>query len=40
MEIIIGFGDVSLPKTTRDGKGKSRIAFPDEYCVVDIETTG
>ena len=21
-------------------KGKSRIAFPEDYCVVDIETTG
>lgn len=26
--------------TIREGKGKSVIAFPDEYVVVDIETTG
>lgn len=27
-------------KTVREHKGKSIIAFPDEYVVVDIETTG
>lgn len=24
----------------RCGKGRSRLAFPQDYCVVDIETTG
>lgn len=28
MEITICFGDYELPKTKRDGKGKSCIAFP------------
>lgn len=28
------------PKTKRDHKGNSIIAFPDSYCVIDIETTG
>lgn len=27
-------------KVVRDGKGKSIIAFPERYVVVDIETTG
>ncbi len=27
-------------KTKRDHKGNSIIAFPDSYCVIDIETTG
>lgn len=27
-------------KTSRDKKGKSLLAFPDNYVVVDIETTG
>ena len=27
-------------KTARDGKGKSIIDFPDDYVVIDIETTG
>lgn len=40
MEITISFGGYSLPKTNREGRGKSIIAFPDNYCVVDIETTG
>lgn len=40
MEITIGFGNYELPKTKRDGKGKSCIAFPERYCVVDVETTG
>ena len=25
---------------TKRRKGKSRMAFPEDYCVVDIETTG
>ena len=24
----------------RDGKGKSLIEFLDDYCIVDVETTG
>ena len=27
-------------KKDRNGKGKSLIAFPDNYCVIDLETTG
>lgn len=27
-------------KTERAGRGKSIIGFPDEYCVIDTETTG
>lgn len=30
----------NIPKTERLEKGKSLIAFPDSYCVVDTETTG
>ena len=40
MEITFSFGDIKLPRTNREGKGKSRIAFPETYCVIDIETTG
>lgn len=40
MEISIKFGGYNLPKTKREGKGKSQIAFPKTYCVVDTETTG
>ena len=29
-----------IPKTERKEKGKSYIAFPSDYCIVDIETTG
>lgn len=28
------------PRTVRERKGKSIIAFPESYCVIDIETTG
>lgn len=35
----VSFGD-EAPKTERKDKGKSRIAFPESYVVVDIETTG
>ncbi len=35
--IVCGY---DIPKTIREGKGKSRIIFPSSYCVVDIETTG
>ena len=27
-----------IPKTERKEKGKSYIAFPSDYCIVDIET--
>lgn len=29
-----------MSKTARPGKGRSLIAFPDEYIAVDLETTG
>lgn len=40
--ITISFGGISsdIPKTERTEKGKSYIAFPSEYCVLDLETTG
>jgi DNA polymerase-3 subunit epsilon len=34
----IQFGNV--PKPDRSGKGKSIVAFPGDYVVVDVETTG
>ena len=39
MIITIGVG-ADIPKTERAGKGNSIIAFPKDYVVVDIETTG
>lgn len=38
-KITLGNG-VNLPKTERRNKGKSIVDFPQDYCVVDIETTG
>lgn len=41
--ISIGFGGISVndtPKPTRENKGKNIIAFPSDYVVIDIETTG
>lgn len=35
--VICGLGS---PKTTRGGKGKSLIALPSDYTVIDLETTG
>lgn len=32
MEITIGFGNYELPKTKRDGKENSCIAFPERHC--------
>ncbi len=29
-----------IPKTIRESKGKSQLAFVDEYVVLDLETTG
>lgn len=29
-----------IPKTVRDNKGKSQLAFIDDYVVLDLETTG
>lgn len=29
-----------IPKTVRESKGKSQLAFIDEYVVLDLETTG
>lgn len=42
VSIIIGAEGVSMevPKTRRDSKGRSLIAFPADYCIVDLETTG
>lgn len=37
--MLIGFGGSAL-KTTREFKGKSLIAFPESYTVIDLETTG
>jgi DNA polymerase-3 subunit epsilon len=34
--IIIG----GIPKTVRDKKGKSLLGFPNDYIVLDLETTG
>lgn len=33
-------GNIDIPKTNREEKGKSIIGFPASYCVLDIETTG
>ncbi len=33
-------GDNMLPKQKRPNKGKSLIVFPNDYTVIDIETTG
>ena len=40
METTVTVGGYTLPKTDRAGRGRSHIAFPAAYCVVDIETTG
>lgn len=42
VSITIGLGGVSdaTAKPTRDSKGKSIIAFPADFCVLDLETTG
>ena len=31
---------LSKAQTIRESKGRSIIAFPDAYCVIDVETTG
>lgn len=31
---------LSAAQTIRESKGRSIIAFPDTYCVIDVETTG
>lgn len=40
--MVISFGNTgeSIPAVLRPGKGKSVIVFPNEYCIVDVETTG
>ena len=38
--LSVTLGGTRLPATKRPGKGRSVIAFPSEYCMVDIETTG
>lgn len=40
MNISIQIGQIRKIQTQREYKGKSLIAFPNDYCVVDIETTG
>ena len=40
LEIKINFGNTSVEATNRNEKGKSLIEFPNEYVVIDIETTG
>ncbi len=35
-----GMSICGLPKTERENKGKSQLAFVDEYIVLDLETTG
>lgn len=40
MELNIKIAGHSIPLSNREKKGKSFIAFPKEYCMVDIETTG
>ena len=42
VSITIGLGGVSMdaPAPQRRGKGKSLIAFPADYCILDLETTG
>ena len=40
MEFSILIAGASIPTTKREYKGNSLIAFPDNYCMVDLETTG
>lgn len=40
IELSVGHDSESLPASLRPGKGNGIIAFPSEYCMVDIETTG
>lgn len=37
---MIGFGFLENSHPKREGKGKSLVAFPSSYIVVDLETTG
>lgn len=34
------FVSIESPNKTKRNKGKSLLTFPDNYCVIDIETTG
>lgn len=36
----VSLGGSSVSTANRPGKGKSIIAFPADYCMVDVETTG
>lgn len=36
----ISFGHYETSYTKREYKGRNMIAFPSEYCVIDLETTG
>lgn len=40
MALSLFVGNAQVPTTKRPGKGKSIIAFPSEYCIVHIATTG
>lgn len=40
MSFRITIGGYDLTGSTREHKGKSLIAFPVDYCIVDLETTG
>ncbi len=40
IEIGLSIGDSLGFKHIREHKGKSIVSFPDDYCVIDIETTG
>ena len=39
-ELIISSGDDIVHGKKRPNKGQSLLDFPEEYCVIDIETTG
>ena len=38
--MVIHIGENVIPSSDRSEKGRSLICFPDNYCVIDIETTG
>lgn len=40
MSFVINIGDGKTSSNSRQHKGKSLIAFPSDYCIVDLETTG
>lgn len=40
MSFRISIGGCDFLTSTREHKGKSLIAFPSDYCIIDLETTG